>query len=226
MTHLPPESPYYRHARPEVAPLLPRDVRRVLDVGCGAGAFAGHFAAGTEVWGIEPGAAAEDAGKRLHRVLRGLYHEVEGELPAAHFDVIVCNDVIEHMADPDAFLRSARTKLAPGGCLVGSIPNVRFVKTLFGLLVLKDWRYEDAGVMDRTHLRFFTERSLRRLFREHGFAVQEMRGLNSALTLVRGAPSLAKAVVTMLLIAITLGAWADIRFQQWGFRVSPAPPAS
>lgn len=220
MTGLPPDSPYYHQLRPEVVPLLPAGIRTVLDVGCGAGGFASHFPPGVEVWGVEPTSAGDEAATRLHRVLRGLYQEVAAELPDAHFDVVVCNDVIEHMSDPGSFLDSIRSKLAPGGRLVGSIPNVRFVKTLFGLLVLKDWRYEDSGVMDRTHLRFFTEKSLRRLFKEHGYAIEELRGLNSAFGQVQGIPSLAKAAGTAGIVVVTLGAWADVRFQQWGFRVA------
>ena len=82
---------------------------------------------------------------------------------------MVCNDVIEHMADHDRFLRQIRGHIAPGGVLIGSVPNMRHYRALFELLVLRDWDYRDSGVLDRTHLRFFTARSLRRSLTRAGF---------------------------------------------------------
>jgi len=69
--------------------------------------------------------------------------------------------------------------LAPNGILVGSIPNVRFWGNLINLLVRRDWKYEESGVLDRTHLRFFTAKSFRRLMHGTGYELVKMAGIES-----------------------------------------------
>ena len=82
------------------------------------------------------------------------------------------------MADHDAFLRRVKQKISPGGVIVGSVPNVRYFKNLFDTLVLKDWDYKDAGILDRTHLRYFTLKSLSRSLRETGYSIDAIRAIN------------------------------------------------
>jgi 2-polyprenyl-3-methyl-5-hydroxy-6-metoxy-1,4-benzoquinol methylase len=212
---------YYRNTRAEVLPLLPTGYRTVLEIGCGAGTFATLLSRDAEIWGVEPSDEAAAAATHLHRLLHGRYEEVESQVPTSYFDLVICNDVIEHIADSTALLASIRTKLRPGGHFVGSVPNVRFVKNLFNLLVRKDWRYEDSGILDRTHLRFFTAKSLRRSLEEHGYAIEEFRGINSAFRQVQGLKSLLKAVGTTVVVGVTLGWWYDVQFLQWAFRVTP-----
>ncbi len=205
--------PYYRGARPEMARFLPAAYSKVLEIGCGEGDFAENLTHPCEYWGVEPfRAAAEIATRKLDRVLAGTYDEVCDELPADYFDLVICNDVMEHMTDHEAFLRGVKLKMKAGACLVGSIPNVRYFHNLMRLLREKDWKYEDEGVLDRTHLRFFTERSLRRTLAETGFAIEEFGGING-LTI---RPTSAKKVTRKALIRL-LG--RDTRFMQFGFRV-------
>src|SRR5262245_15122354 len=163
-----PDVPYYYTGqRPELVAVAPRDRRRALELGCGVGAFAAEFLKvnpRVEYWGVEPfPPAAAEARHRLKKVLERPVEQVYDDLPDAYFDLLVCNDVLEHMANPEAVLRALLEKLEPGGLLFASVPNVRFLPVLVDLLVKKDWRYRDAGVLDRTHLRFYTEKSLRRM---------------------------------------------------------------
>jgi 2-polyprenyl-3-methyl-5-hydroxy-6-metoxy-1,4-benzoquinol methylase len=132
-------------------------------------------------------------------------------LPENYFDLVICNDVIEHMPDHDAFFDSIGGKLRDGGYLVASIPNMRYYYCLRELLLRKEWVYRDHGIMDRTHLRFFTERSIRRTLSDHGFSVEVLRGINS----LKGAKRVLRA---MFFVVLTLGYYADILFQQFGFR--------
>jgi 2-polyprenyl-3-methyl-5-hydroxy-6-metoxy-1,4-benzoquinol methylase len=160
-------------------PYVPAAARRILDVGCGAGRFGLELkrARGAEVLGVEPdAAAAAQARAHLDRTFDTAFEAAP--LPAAHFDCIVFNDSLEHMLEPEAALRRARTLLAPGGAVVASIPNVREYGTMKDLLVNQDWRYVDAGILDRTHLRFFTKKSMLRLFETCGFAVERIEGIN------------------------------------------------
>lgn len=166
-------SDYYAMQRPEIAKLIVGTPKTVLEIGCAAGCFKKNFSWPVEYHGVEPDRNAADAARRSGIVIyEGFYDAVAKTIPDGHFDLIVCNDVIEHMADPWAFLRSASAKLTPDGKIIGSIPNVRFIGVLIDMLIRRDWRYRERGVLDSTHLRFFTIRSFCRLMRECGYTVE------------------------------------------------------
>ena len=193
---------------------LPDTHARVLEVGCGAGGFYDHLRQPCEVWGVEPNPqAAKAAALKMHRVLVGRYDLLADQLPDQYFDMIVCNDVIEHMDDHDAFLEAIKKKMRPGGCIVGSIPNVRHITALFKLLITKDWKYSESGILDRTHLRFFTEKSLRRTLLEHGYAIEKFSGVGSIITngisRKTNKPSplqnLTYRVISLAVVVLTLG---------------------
>lgn len=213
---------YYANQRPEILPFLPVRRRAVLEVGCGLGNFSGNLSGVEETWGIEPHApAAETASTRLTRVINSTFDLAMASLPKRHFDLVICNDVIEHMPDHIAFLRQIKEFIAPGGCLVGSIPNVRYYQNLFELLFEKDWHYRDCGILDRTHLRFFTEKSLRRAFQANGYRIDRMEGINPMMERSSRRARLYTGLANIL-IPLSGGYYDDIRFLQFGFRVTPA----
>jgi 2-polyprenyl-3-methyl-5-hydroxy-6-metoxy-1,4-benzoquinol methylase len=119
---------------------------------------------------------ADKARSRLDKVIVGGIEEQPG-LPDGYFDCIVFNDVLEHLVDPWTVLRSIKVKLKSGGCVVASIPNVRHFSNLRQLILEKEWRYMDCGVLDRTHLRFFTEKSIRRMFEDCGYNLCSIDGI-------------------------------------------------
>ena len=210
---------YYQGSRPDMAQLLPPKYTKVLEIGCGNGEFATNLQ-GCVVWGIEPVLkVAELAQQKMDKVLVGTYESVYNELPDEFFDVVVCNDVIEHMADPDSFLESIKSKLQPDACLIGSIPNVRYAWNLFGMLLKKDWKYTDYGTLDRTHLRFFTEKSLRRLFLTHGFKIEKFYGINNVVFWGESLKVFVFSIVVSIIVFLSLGSYSDIRFLQFAFRV-------
>ncbi len=172
---------YHNNARPEMLPFVPTAARRVLDVGCGAGAFSAALKRerpAVEVWGVEPDAAAHaTASKVLDHALHGFFDQSLG-LPEAHFDAIVFNDSLEHFPDHRLALQLALRLLAPAGVLVASVPNVRYWPHLKHYLFEADWRYEDEGIRDHTHLRFFTQRSLVRSLQETAYEVVTAQGIN------------------------------------------------
>ncbi|MCQ2394487.1 MAG: class I SAM-dependent methyltransferase [Kiritimatiellae bacterium] len=176
MTDYQPDAQYYEQVRPEIARLIVGRPKSILDVGCAGGFFKKNVKWDCDYHGVEPvAAAAREARANGVMVYEGFYQDVEAEIPARHFDLIVCNDVIEHVADPWELLESLKGKLAEGGTLIGSLPNVRYLLNLRDLLWRKDWRYLSAGVLDRTHLRFFTIKSARRLFEECGFEIEYLK---------------------------------------------------
>ncbi|HZP42304.1 MAG TPA: class I SAM-dependent methyltransferase [Candidatus Binatia bacterium] len=168
---------YYRRAREELQDLLPPRPRRVLDVGCGEGALGAAVKRAhpcCEVLGVElsPEAAAV-ARARLDRVLVGDVERVDVAVDAA-LDAIVYGDVLEHCVDPWAVLRRHAALLADGGRVVVSLPNVRHWAVILGLL-RGAWEYQEAGILDRGHLRFFTRREGERLLAQAGLRVRGVR---------------------------------------------------
>ncbi|KQV79076.1 hypothetical protein ASD15_20650 [Massilia sp. Root351] len=173
-------TPYQDFARVQMLPFVPQQARRVLDVGCHMGGFGRALKARgqTEVWGVEPNPdTASVAARSLDRVLTGLF-SAELALPDHYFDAVVFNDVLEHMPDPWAALKLAAGKLAPQGSIVASIPNLRHIDNLLHIVRDRDFNYEATGIRDRTHLRFYTRKSLPRLFEESGLEILALEGIN------------------------------------------------
>ena len=160
------DATYYQQPRYEVAALVPASARRVLDVGCAEGILGQHLLERgvAEVVGIEQvPAVAQRAGARLTRVLCGDVASVELPEDLGRFDCIVFADVLEHLVDPVGVLRRFLPLLAEDGTIVASIPNVRH-HAILNMLAEGHWSYQDSGIMDRTHLRFFTLREIQALF--------------------------------------------------------------
>ncbi|MBS1704930.1 MAG: methyltransferase domain-containing protein [Armatimonadetes bacterium] len=173
--------PYYRNPRLEVAVRIPDGVRKILDVGCGAGAFGLFMKSdrGAEVWGIElMPEPAEFAKERLDKVFVGDCLELLPTLPAESFDLVTYNDVLEHLVSPDVAVRESARVLKPGGYLVTSLPNLRCWKPFMRVVKDGDFPQEDEGIFDRTHLRWFTKKSIPRLFEGSGLKIEVLDGLN------------------------------------------------
>ncbi len=162
---------------------MPNTAKKVLDVGCGNGAFAqGLNSSGNlEVWGVEfMEDEAQEASQVLHKVLSGSIESQLEKLPDGYFDAIFFNDVLEHLTDPYRVLQLIKSKLVKGGVVISSIPNVRYHNTFIKVLLKKDWQYEKHGVMDHTHMRFFTGKSIERMYHEQGYKVLTHHGINKS----------------------------------------------
>ena len=214
---------YYNQSRPEMIRILPEKRQKILEIGCSEGLFSESITDATEKWGVEPSqTAAIIAKSRLTCVINKSFDDAKADLPLKYFDLVICNDVIEHMTDHDEFLSEIKNHIAPGGVIVGSIPNVRFYRNLFNLLFVKDWEYMDSGILDRTHFRFFTEKSLRRSLSSAGFVVEDLRGVNGGLDFGWSKWKLAYSAFATLSIALSLGYFSDIKHMQFAFRARPA----
>lgn len=205
---------YYGHPRREMAGFVPHGAGVILDIGCGAGAFAaGLIESGRqlEIWGVEMcPEAATLASEVMDEVLVGDLFSVLPDLPRGRFDCIVLNDVLEHVMHPDEVLRRVKPLLAPGGRVVASIPNVRHFFNVLDLVVHGRWDYADEGILDRTHLRFFTRSSIRRMFVESGYEIDSMKGINATGSLK-----------FKLMNLLTFGQWSDMKFLQFAVVATP-----
>jgi O-antigen biosynthesis protein len=90
--------------------------------------------------------------------------------PQRRYDTIIAADVLEHLCDPERTLRALRSRLKPGGKLLISLPNIAYAGMFFGLLE-DDFRYRAEGLLDRTHLRFFTRTTLNETLARTGWGV-------------------------------------------------------
>jgi len=150
--------------------------RRVLELGCATGAFGAELKKRfpeASVVGIEAGrAAAEVAATRIDQVVRARLEDLDLAAEGfrhGEFDTMIAADILEHLVNPWDVLVRVRPFLAPGALVLASVPNVRNLVLIKALLLNGDWTYEGRGLLDITHLRFFTLASIRRMFEETGY---------------------------------------------------------
>lgn len=177
---------YFKGQRASIAELVEKGSNRVLDVGCGVGNFGGYLKQhrrADAVIGIEiDQLAAAEARKNLDGVYcvdlnRVEIAEIFSNEKKQTFDYIVCNDVLEHLVDPWKVLKDLTSYLAEGGKIIASIPNARHWSVWAPLVLHGAWKYQDAGIMDRTHLRFFTKKTMKELFNSANLSTAQMRPL-------------------------------------------------
>ena len=165
---------YYRADKSRMLAYVPASARSVFDVGCAAGAFGESLKAqrpGLEVWGVEAvESAATEAGAVLDHVVVGTFPEVVPELGRT-FDVVVFNDVLEHLVDPWAALLAAHRLTKPGGVAIASVPNVRNWRTIIDLVRHGRWEHAERGIHDVDHVRWFTRQTLAEAFERAGWTV-------------------------------------------------------
>lgn len=166
---------YYQYVRREIEPLVPNDVNSILEIGCGAGATMAwlrsirpiRYAAGIELFPE----AAEIARKTFDTVEVADVAAARCEFAEDQFDAVMALDVLEHLPNPAATVHQLRSKIKPGGYFIASVPNVAHYSVSIPLLFRGAWDYQDDGLLDRTHLHFFTQKSANALFTDAGFAV-------------------------------------------------------
>jgi 2-polyprenyl-3-methyl-5-hydroxy-6-metoxy-1,4-benzoquinol methylase len=167
--------------------------QRVLDVACGDGQLAEELTrAGNRVSGIDIVAEPKHAGIMEQYVRCDLADGMEPaveQLGDARFDCILLMDILEHLPEPERVLRACRKLLAPQGQIIVSVPNIANV-TIRARLLMGRFEYADRGILDRTHLRFYTRKSSRRLLRNTGYEITRQAMTNIPIELRFGlAPS-------------------------------------
>jgi len=164
-----------------VAAFIPPGTGTILDIGCAQGAFLKSVKdlTGAETWGVESvEEAARVAGGQVDHLLLGKIEEVLDLLPGNYFDCITFNDVLEHLMEPAQVLQMVKPKLSARGVIIASIPSFRFIRNLVEIVVRKEWEYKELGILDSTHLRFFTKKSMKRMFEEAGYEVVRQEGIS------------------------------------------------
>jgi rhamnosyltransferase len=176
-TYTTPKAPkYFVEFREEILPLLPQHSARALDMGCGSGETSAQLKKiGRFGWvcGVEGNPdVARIAQKNLDQVLVGDIESMKYPFEAGSIDTIMTLDILEHLVDPWKVLGELKYLLKPGGRLVVSIPNVRHYSATIPLVLLGDWRYQQEGILDSTHLRFFTRKTTIKMLQAAGFEIE------------------------------------------------------
>jgi len=165
---------YYASDRSDFLDWVGGEFERVLDVGCGAGSNAAWYRrhGAREIVGVEldPASAAQAASVYDRIVCESIdtaVHALEGS-----FDLIVCADILEHLVDPWSVVQELGRVASAGTVLAISMPNIRFLPAVLRIAFGRGFAYEDHGIFDSTHLRFFTRRDAELMLRRGGWVPQ------------------------------------------------------
>lgn len=208
---------YYQSIREDMLQFIPNGTKKTLEFGCGEGNFSelikNRFNA--ETWAVEIDEnSARKASEKLHKVIHNDAFKALDELPGNYFDCIICFDFLEHLVDPYSLLESLKSKLTKNGVIATSIPNIRYYSAFKDFILHGNWDYKDQGIMDRTHLRFFTRKSIIKMFKQLDFEILTMEGLHPT-----------SSSTFKLLHLLTFGFFSDTRFKHFVNIVKSKPQA-
>ncbi len=207
---------YFGNERKEMISFLPKDGFLYLDIGCGTGSFGkvlkNQFRQAV-VYGVEPNEEAfKKAKENLDFAINDTVENALDYFNSLKFDAIILNDVLEHLQNRENVLKKLQNLLSDNGKIIISLPNLRYYKVLYHLIFQKDFYYQDSGILDRTHLAFFTKKSAIRMFNELGYEVQQVKGINDFTSFL-----------FRLVNIFTLFIFNDTRYLQYAFVLSKAP---
>lgn len=199
----------YDNLREDILTFIPKDAKRILDVGCGTGKLLSRLQSeGKECYGIEPSKEASEIAKinlgNTDKIINKSIEDAINEIPNDYFDVILFLDVLEHLIDPLNIIKQIKTKLNHDGVIISSIPNIRYFHNFYDLIIKKEFQYKEYGVMDKTHLRFFTYKSIKNMFEVAGYSILNFTGINPT-------PSRKLKLINLL----TFNFFYDCKFQQF-----------
>ncbi|HPM42375.1 MAG TPA: class I SAM-dependent methyltransferase [Candidatus Omnitrophota bacterium] len=178
------DSKYYENKRTDLIKFVPQGAVRVLEIGCGTGQTGAEIkrlrGPGTTVVGVE---LFPDAALKAHEVLDAVFtgdvEKIELPFKKHYFDCVIYGDVLEHLMDPWRILEKHQEMLKPGGIMIASIPNIAHYR-IVRMLKKKEWNYQDSGIMDVTHIRFFALKNIYSMFERAGLKVDKIEHIVSA----------------------------------------------
>lgn len=170
---------YYSGIRWDIIDLVPEGNNRILEVGCGTGSTLiklKEIHKAQEIYGFELNEKmVQDHIKDINKVIIGDVEQIDPPFQDEFFDFIIFGDVLEHLIEPEKILKKYMKFLKSDGTIIASIPNIKNYTILFDLVIRDKFEYKDAGILDRSHLRFFTKKEIIKMFNGCGMDIIEMR---------------------------------------------------
>jgi 2-polyprenyl-3-methyl-5-hydroxy-6-metoxy-1,4-benzoquinol methylase len=172
--HTDPTDTYFNLYKPWMISFIPDGPNKILDIGCGSGRLgkklkemnkAGELI-GVEIY--QP--AADEASKYYDKVFRGNIEKMVLDYDE-YFDFVICGDIIEHLRDPWSLLKRIHCCIKVDGLFITSIPNIRYWRVLRDLILFGKLEYAADGILDATHLRFFTRKSILKILRDSKYYI-------------------------------------------------------
>lgn len=165
---------YINDGNEDVLRLITRPTSMILDVGCGSGSLAKILSGNRHIVDGISISAEECAGAREY--VNNIYlYDLEKGLPekiqALQYDYVICSHVLEHIVYPEKLLNDIYRVLKPGGVFVVALPNIMHYKSRMKLLA-GNFDYEEAGIWDNTHVKWYTFGSAKKLLTEFGFSIE------------------------------------------------------
>jgi 2-polyprenyl-3-methyl-5-hydroxy-6-metoxy-1,4-benzoquinol methylase len=183
MTPLPSKtfrSAYHDHVRQDVIPYVPKTGGQLLDLGGGIGGTAATIRdmGLVDAIGVADLVDNSDAAAKLDFHYQGNFEDAAFLTRIADergkFQMILALDILEHLVDPWSTAKKLADMLDSGGYLVASIPNIRNYRATLPLIMGNKWDYKDAGILDRTHLRFFVRSTAIDLIAQTGLSIRQV----------------------------------------------------
>lgn len=173
---------YHNNVRSDVFDIVPKPAGRVLDLGGGIGATGAALKTthdATHVVLVD--LVADEASDGVDQAISGNLEDPSFIQNVLHqhgpFDTVLCLDVLEHLRDPWMVIRELHSGLSTNGVIIASIPNVNHHQLLFPLLFRGDFELKDTGLLDRTHIRWFTEQSAIEMMTGTGLKLETVSGV-------------------------------------------------
>ena len=170
---------YFDNVRSEILSLLPRKINRLLEIGCGSGNTLKYIKDNYQcnwAYGVElVHEAAEIARSKVDLVIEGDIENIDLPIEPETLDVILCLDVLEHLINPWKVMSKLGVLLKSDGVIIASIPNVRNFHVVLPLIFRGEWKYLDMGILDKTHLRFFTRSTAIKLIESSGLEIDMIK---------------------------------------------------
>lgn len=177
------DSNYSHNVRHELIEMINASIEaplRILEVGCACGGTLlgiKNIYKNSVLYGIELNKQSAQVASLIAEMLEADVEQDKLIYPEEYFDIIIFADVLEHMADPWAALKNVRKHLKPQGQILISLPNIMHY-SIISKLILGAWEYEEAGILDRTHLRFFSLKEINKLAVTTGYKVEDIKGVS------------------------------------------------
>ena len=159
----------YIGKRNDILKHIPKEMKFILDIGCSIGTLGRQIKTKNKchVTGIELSKKmGKEASKYLDKVIIGDVEEsILENIENNKYECIILADIIEHLKDPWKLIKDCNRILKKDGIIIASIPNIKHLSTIYSLIIKGYWPYRDRGIHDKTHLRFFTLKNIKELFK-------------------------------------------------------------